>query len=95
MTDKEVKVKNVAKTDSELARFQQESSLDNITQQKITEALESLTLHQNRCCTPTLNDPDMQPDISARKWKIAEDGTYSDLIKKDGIFKGLVEGQEV
>lgn len=32
MNDKEVKVKNVAKTDSELARFWQESSLDNITQ---------------------------------------------------------------
>lgn len=26
---------------------------------------------------------------------IAEEGTYSDLIKKDGIFKGLVAGQEV
>jgi len=26
--------------------------------------------------------------------KIAEEGTYSDLIKKNGLFKGLVEGQE-
>ncbi len=28
-----------------------------------------------------------------RKQKSAEEGTYSDLIKKDRIFKGLVEGQ--
>ena len=27
--------------------------------------------------------------------KIAEEGTYSDFIEKDGLFKGLVEGQEV
>ena len=25
--------------------------------------------------------------------KIAEEGTYSDLIEKNGLFKGLVEGQ--
>ena len=70
------------------------SSLDNITQQKITEALESLK------CTRIV-DAHRLSTIQKRSrilvlenGKIAEEGFYDDLIKKNGIFKGLVEGQQ-
>ena len=95
MTDKEVKVKNVAKTDSELARFWQESSLDNITQQKITEALESLNCTRIVVAQRLSTIQKCNRILVINNGKIAEEGTYSDLIEKNGIFKGLVEGQEV
>lgn len=70
------------------------SSLDNITQQKITDALESL--HCTRIVVAhrlsTLQKCDRILVIENEK--IAEEGTYSDLIQKNGIFKTLVEGQQ-
>ena len=93
MTDKEVKVKNVAKTDFELARFWQESSLDNIKQQKIKEALESLTCTRIVVAHRLSTIQKCNRILVINNGKIAEEGTYSDLFEKDGIFKGLVEGQ--
>ena len=51
-------------------------------------------------CLYTINRGKKSMKIEQTLWifvinngKIAEEGTYSDLIEKNGLFKGLVEGQ--
>ena len=69
------------------------SSLDNITQQKITEALESLHCTRIVVAHRLSTIQKCNRILVLENGKIAEEGTYSDLIEKNGIFKGLVEGQ--
>ena len=56
------------------------SALDNVTQKKISDALEGLN------CTRIL---------VLDKGKIAEDGTYDELIALKGIFADLVVRQQL
>ena len=67
------------------------SSLDNITQQKITEALESL--HCTRIVVAHRLSTIQKCDriLVIENGKIAEEGIYSDLIEKNGKLKGLIE----
>ena len=69
------------------------SSLDNITQQKITKALESLNCTRIVVAHRLSTIQKCNRILVLNNGKIAEEGTYSDLIEKNGIFKGLVEGQ--
>ena len=71
------------------------SSLDNITQQKITEALESLNCTRIIVAHRISTIQKCNRILVLNNGKIAEEGTYSDLIEKNGIFKGLSEGQEL
>ena len=70
------------------------SSLDNITQQKITEALESFNCTRIVVAHRLSTIQKCNRILVLNNGKIAEEGTYSDLIEKNGIFKKLVEGQE-
>ena len=71
------------------------SSLDNITQQKITEALESLNCTRIVVAHRLSTIQKCNRILVLNNGKIAEEGTYSDLIEKNGIFKSLCEGQEL
>lgn len=71
------------------------SSLDNITQQRITDALEALHCTRIVVAHRLSTIQKCNRILVLENGKIAEEGSYSDLIEKDGIFKGLVEGQEV
>ena len=70
------------------------SSLDNITQQKITDALESLQCTRIVVAQRLSTIQKCNRILVIENEKIAEEGTYSDLIKKNGILKGLVEKQQ-
>ena len=71
------------------------SSLDNSTQQRITDALEALHCTRIVVAHRLSTIQTCNRILVLENGKIAEEGTYSDLIKKDGIFKGLVEGQQM
>ena len=71
------------------------SSLDNITQKRITDALEALHCTRIVVAHRLSTIQKCNRILVLENGKIAEERTYSDLIKKDGIFKVLVEGQEV
>ena len=71
------------------------SSLDNITQQRVTDALEALHCTRIVVAHRLSTIQKCNRILVLENGKIAEEGTYSDLIEKDGIFKGLVEGKEV
>ena len=71
------------------------SSLDNITQQIVTDALEALHCTRIDVAHRLSTIQKCNRILVLENGKIAEEGAYSDLIKKDGIFKGLVEGQQI
>ena len=70
------------------------SSLDNITQEKIKESLDSLHCTRIVVAHRLSTIQKCNRIFMLENGKIAEEGTYSDLIKKDGFFKGLVEEQD-
>ena len=71
------------------------SSLDNRTQQKIKEALDALACTRivvaHRLSTIRNCDRILVMD----RGKIVEEGTYQELIDKQGLFAGLVEHQRM
>ena len=71
------------------------SALDNVTQKKISDALEGLNCTRiviaHRLSTIRQCDRILVPD----KGKIAEDGTYDELIALKGIFAALVARQQL
>ena len=69
------------------------SSLDNITQQRITDALEALHCTRIVVAHRLSTIKKCNRILVLENGKIAEEGTYSDLIENNWIFKGLVENQ--
>ncbi len=71
------------------------SALDNITQKKVSEAIDSLKCTRiviaHRLSTIQHADRIIYLDGG----KIAEEGTYDELIEKNGLFAGLVERQRL
>ncbi len=71
------------------------SALDNITQKKVSEAIDSLKCTRiviaHRLSTIQHADRIIYLDGG----KIVEDGTYEELIAKNGCFAGLVERQRL
>ena len=71
------------------------SALDNITQKKVSEAIDSLQCTRiviaHRLSTIQHADRIIYLDGG----KIVEDGTYEELIAKNGAFAGLVERQRL
>ncbi|MCR5735287.1 MAG: ATP-binding cassette domain-containing protein, partial [Lachnospiraceae bacterium] len=69
------------------------SALDNITQKKVSETLDSMNCTRiviaHRLSTIRFCDRIIVLDSG----KIIEDGTYEELIEKDGFFAKLVAGQ--
>lgn len=71
------------------------SALDNITQKQVSDALAGLN------CTRVVIAHRLSTIVQCDRiivldgGKIAEDGTYKDLLSKDGIFAGLVRRQMV
>lgn len=68
------------------------SSLDNITQQNKTKALESLHCTRIVVAHRLSTIQKCNRILVIENEKIAEEETYRDLIEKNGIFKMLVEG---
>ena len=68
------------------------SSLDNITQQKITEALESLNCTRIVVAHRLSTIQKCNRIILLENGKIAEEGTYDDLIIKMGYLKVWLRG---
>ena len=71
------------------------SALDNVTQKKISEALDAM-----RCtriviahCLSTIRQCDRI--LVLDQGKIIEDGTYDELIEKNGFFADLVSRQQL
>jgi ABC-type multidrug transport system fused ATPase/permease subunit len=71
------------------------SALDNITQKKVSQALESLKC--TRIVIAHRLSTIMQCDriIVLDKGKIVEDGSYEQLIANQGFFADLVERQRL
>ena len=71
------------------------SALDNITQRKVSEALDKMKCTRiiiaHRLSTIRHCDRILLIDGG----KIAEDGTYEELIAKNGLFAELVERQRL
>ena len=71
------------------------SALDNLTQKKVSDAIDSL--HCTRIVIAhrlsTIKNCDRIVVLS--KGKIMESGTYDELIKKNGLFATLVERQRL
>ncbi len=71
------------------------SALDNVTQKKVTDALDNL--HCTRIVIAhrlsTIRDCDRILVLS--KGKITEEGSYDELLAKDGEFAKLVKRQLV
>ncbi|MBQ6554241.1 MAG: ATP-binding cassette domain-containing protein, partial [Firmicutes bacterium] len=71
------------------------SALDNLTQKKVSQALDKLKC--TRIVIAHRLSTIMQCDriIVLKKGKIAEDGTYKELLEKGGIFAELVKRQQL
>ena len=71
------------------------SALDNITQKKVSDAIDNLgctrIIIAHRLSTIQHADRIIYLD----KGKIAEEGTYEELIAKNGLFAALVERQRL
>ena len=71
------------------------SALDNLTQKKVSEALDGLKCTRiviaHRLSTIKQCDRILVLD----KGKIIEDGKYEELLKKNGWFAGLVKRQRL
>ena len=71
------------------------SALDNITQKKISDALEKLKCTRIVIAHRLSTIINCDRIILLDKGKIAEDGTYAELMEKGGIFAELVKRQMI
>ena len=71
------------------------SALDNITQKIVSESLEKLKCTRIVIAHRLSTIKQCDRIIVLDKGHIIEDGTYDELIAKDGFFAGLVERQRV
>lgn len=71
------------------------SALDNITQKKISEALDQLKCTRIVIAHRLSTIRNCDRIIVLDEGKIAEDGTYDELIEKNGIFAELVARQVI
>ena len=71
------------------------SALDNITQRKISEAIDSLKCTRIIIAHRLSTIQHADRIIFLEKGKIVEDGTYEELIAKNGYFAKLVERQRL
>lgn len=71
------------------------SALDNITQKKISEAIDSLECTRIIIAHRLSTIQHANRIIFLDNGKIVEDGTYDELIAKDGYFAKLVERQRL
>lgn len=71
------------------------SALDNVTQKKISDALGDLSCTRIVIAHRLSTVKDCDRILVLDKGKIAEDGTYEELIEKKGIFAELVSRQQI
>ena len=71
------------------------SALDNITQKKVTEALDSYRCTRIVIAHRLSTIQACDRILVLRQGKIAEDGTYEELIAQNGFFAELVERQRL
>ena len=71
------------------------SALDNITQKKVSEALDGLKCTRIVIAHRLSTIKHCDRILCIDHGKIIEDGTYEELIKKDGFFAELVKRQRV
>lgn len=71
------------------------SALDNITQKKVSEAIDSLKCTRIVIAHRLSTIQHADRIIYLDKGKIAEEGTYEELIAKNGLFAALVERQRL
>lgn len=71
------------------------SALDNITQKKVTQAIDSLKCTRIVIAHRLSTIRESDRIIVLDKGKIAEEGTYDELINKNGFFAELVERQRL
>ena len=71
------------------------SALDNLTQRKVTEALDSYKCTRLVIAHRLSTIQACDRILVLRNGKIAEDGTYDELIAENGFFAELVERQRL
>jgi NHLM bacteriocin system ABC transporter ATP-binding protein len=71
------------------------SALDNVTQKKISDALGALSCTRIVIAHRLSTVRECDRILVLDKGKIAEDGTYSELIEKKGIFADLAARQQI
>lgn len=71
------------------------SALDNVTQKKVSDALEQLKCTRIVIAHRLSTIRQCDRIIVLDNGKIAEDGTYDELIAADGVFAGLVARQRL
>ena len=71
------------------------SALDNLTQKKVTEALDSYKCTRIVIAHRLSTIQSCDRILLLRDGKIAEDGTYDELIAQGGFFAELVERQRL
>ena len=71
------------------------SALDNITQKQVSDSLDSLKCTRVIIAHRLSTIKNCDRIIVLDGGRIVEDGTYDELIAKDGYFAGLVRRQQV
>ncbi len=71
------------------------SALDNITQKRVADALESLNCTRLVIAHRLSTIKNCDRILVLNEGRIAEDGTYDELLEKDGIFADLVKRQRL
>ena len=71
------------------------SALDNITQKQISDALDSLKCTRIVIAHRLSTIKNCDRIVVLNEGRIAEDGTYDELLQKGGIFAELVARQQV
>lgn len=71
------------------------SALDNVTQKKIADALSTLSCTRIVIAHRLSTVKDCDRILVLDNGKIAEDGTYNELMEKKGIFADLVSRQQI
>ncbi|MEE0970543.1 MAG: ATP-binding cassette domain-containing protein, partial [Clostridia bacterium] len=71
------------------------SALDNVTQKKIADSLEGLNCTRIVIAHRLSTIKQCNRIIVLDKGKIAEDGTYDELMQKNGLFAELVSRQKI
>ena len=71
------------------------SALDNITQKKVSEALDAMKCTRIVIAHRLSTIKNCNRILVIDGGKIAEDGTYDELMQKNGVFAALVERQQL